>query len=84
MLLQKNMTLNGVTIAPCYIVVGAISISADRNKMSFIAEYKSGIEADAFQTDCFTCDYLLNGDNPEAQAYAYMKSLSAFSDAELS
>ncbi|MCY3511296.1 hypothetical protein [Klebsiella michiganensis] len=83
MYLQKDMSFNGVTISPCYIAVGAISISADRSKMSFIAEYKSGIDADAFQTDCFTCDYSLSGDNPEVQAYTYLKSLSAFSGAEL-
>ena len=81
MYLQKDMSFNGVTISPCYIVVGAISISADRNKMSFIVEYKSGTEAEAFQSDCFTCDYSLNGENPETQAYNYIKSLGLFSGA---
>lgn len=81
MYLQKDMSFNGVTISPCYIVVGAISISADRNKMSFIVEYKSGIDADAFQSDCFTCDYYLDGENPEAQAYAHLKTLNEFSGA---
>ncbi|QQO67906.1 hypothetical protein [Klebsiella michiganensis] len=83
MYLQKDMSFNGVTISPCYIVVGAISISADRNKMSFIVEYKSGTEAEAFQSDCFTCDYSLAGENPEAQAYAWLKSQSSFFDSEL-
>lgn len=81
MYLQKDMSFNGVTISPCYIVVGAISISADRSKMSFIAEYKAGIEADEYHTDCFTCEYYLDGGNPEAQAYAYLKKLDAFRDA---
>ncbi|PXL16267.1 hypothetical protein DMS46_07730 [Klebsiella variicola] len=79
MYLQKNMTLNGISISPCYVVVGAISISADRSEMSFIVEYKSGVDADAFKTDCFTCNYSLIGDNPEIQAYAYLKSRDEFS-----
>ena len=81
MYLQKDMSFNGVTISPCYIVVGAISISADRSKMSFIVEYKSGIEAEAFQSDCFTCDYSLTGENPEVQAYAHLKTLEEFNGA---
>lgn len=79
MYLQKDMSFNGVAISPCYIVVGAISISADRSKMSFIVEYKSGADTGAFQTDCFTCDYSLSGDNPEVQAYTYLKTLDEFS-----
>lgn len=81
MLLQTSMILNGITISPCYIVVGAISISADRSEMSFITEYKSGVDADVFKTDCFTCNYSLSGDNPEIQAYAYLKSLDKFCEA---
>jgi hypothetical protein len=42
---------------------------------------EASVSATALLTQTFSCDYSLEGDNPIAQAYQFLKTLPEFADA---
>jgi hypothetical protein len=82
MALQKTVTtLHGFVSQDAYHKVDNIKIF-NKSSMTFdIKILKSKNETIAFDTWSFQCAYDLAGNNPIAQAYAYLKTLPEFAGA---
>lgn len=81
MALQKTMeTSSGIEVTDAYNKVELISLVA-KDKMVFtVRTYKDSTKPFVFGTD-YEAAFDLNGTNPLAQAYEYLKTLPEFSDA---
>lgn len=82
MALQKTVpTPQGFTATDAYHRIEQVSIDT-KTKVSFrVRSYKDANEAVAFADHGYECDYDLDGSNPIAQAYVYLKTLDSFSSA---
>lgn len=52
-----------------------------KDKMSFHVRSRVRVENSIFDEKLHVCNYDINGSNPIAQAYAYLKTLPEFADA---
>ena len=52
-----------------------------KDKMSFQVRSRVHVENPIFDEKLHVCSYNINGENPIAQAYAYLKTLEQFIDA---
>jgi len=79
---KQATTLHGFSAPSAYYRVEELKLD-DKSNMSFVLQvYKSQDESTyAFNSYSYSCSYDLNGSNPIAQAYEYVKTLSEFSDA---
>lgn len=80
-MLNGNVNFKGISVTGANISVGTINISEDKSVMSFIVNYRAPGSDAVFDQETFSCDYDLDGPNPEEHAYTYLKTLSKFSDA---
>lgn len=82
MSIKLDQTINGVSVTDCIITVGAMTISHDRSSLNFNVGFYATEGGPLLLEDYFVyAEYTLSGDDPETQAYAYLKSLSRFSGA---
>lgn len=82
MSIKLDQAINGVSVTDCIITVGAITISPDRLRLNFNVGFYATEGGPLLMEDYFVYEgYALNGDDPETQAYAYLKSLPRFSGA---
>jgi hypothetical protein len=73
-------TESGFTAQDAYHQIDSVFLM-DKETMSFnLTSYKTP-DLPAFKTVGYGCDYNLNGANPIAQAYYYLKTLPEFADA---
>lgn len=80
MALQKDVTTSsGIAVSQAYCRVGLVSLTKDA--LNFSLMFYADKEKSPFDQRSFTCVYDLNGQNPIKQAYQYLKTLPAFSDA---
>ncbi|HDT5146464.1 TPA: hypothetical protein QHS21_002524 [Klebsiella michiganensis] len=80
-MLKGNVMYKGIPVNGAGISVGVINISEDKTVMSFIVNYTAPGSDIVFDQETFSCDYDLDGPNPEENAYTHLKTLSKFSDA---
>ncbi|HDX9078529.1 hypothetical protein [Klebsiella grimontii] len=82
MSIKLDQTINGVSVTDCIITVGAMTISHDRSSLNFNVGFYAIEGGPLLLEDYFVYEgYALKGDDPETQAYTYLKSLSRFSGA---
>lgn len=77
----KNIveTVFGIKVEEAYLRVEFPTINKD--SMSFNLRKYVSTELPFFSEDMITCDYDIEGSNPYAQAYNYLKTLDEYSDA---
>jgi hypothetical protein len=82
MALKKTVTTqHGFEAKDAYHRVEGVHLDS-KIKMSFqVNSYKSQESEAAFSNAALACDYDMQGANPIAQAYAYLKTLPEFADA---
>lgn len=82
MALKKTITTaQGFIADDAYFRVEEVRL-AGKDKIAFsVRGYKDNSGLPAFEDRSLICDYDLNGKNPIAQAYDYIKTLPEFSDA---
>ena len=80
MALKINTTHKGINVAGAYCRVSSVDLT--KSMMDFKLEMRATESSEAFSVSEFICPYDIAGDNPIAQAYAHLKTLPEFSDAE--
>jgi hypothetical protein len=78
MALKKAVLFKGISIADAYIRVANPTIHAGNAFMSFGIHYSATSEDSPFDVASGECSYDLYGENPIAQAYEHLKTLSEF------
>ncbi|WP_112070793.1 hypothetical protein [Klebsiella grimontii] len=82
MSIKLTQVINGLTVPDCIISIGAMTISADRSSLYFNVGFYSASEGPMLDEEYYVfTGFELTGDDPESQAYTYLKSLSRFSGA---
>ncbi|MDK6509582.1 hypothetical protein [Klebsiella oxytoca] len=82
MSIKLTQVINGLTVPDCIITIGVIAISPDRTRLNFNAGFYTREDGPLLMEDYFVYEqYTLKGDDPETQAYAYLKTLPRFSGA---
>jgi hypothetical protein len=83
MALQKTVTTpQGFDATNAYHRVEGVSLP-DKSQLTFVLRsYRSSADAVAFHDHAYACPYRMGGANPHTQAYGFVKTLDAFSDAE--
>jgi hypothetical protein len=82
MALQKTVnTPHGFQALNAYHRAESVSIIGKTRINFFVRSYKDSAESNEFASEMHSCVYDLNGENPLAQAYAHLKTLSEFSTA---
>lgn len=82
MSIKLDQTVKGVFIPNCIITIGAITISPDRLRLNFNVGFYAIEGGQELMEDYFVYEkYILKGDDPETQAYNFLKSLPRFSGA---
>jgi hypothetical protein len=80
MALEKSIeTLHGFLVNSAYIRVETANVSKD--KMTFTVCMYANKQKPFFDSKVFSCEYLINGANPIAQAYANLKTMPEFAGA---
>jgi hypothetical protein len=81
MALKKTITILGdIEIKDAYLRVERISIS-NKNQLDFLISGRKTLESPIASSTPHQCPYDINGKNPIAQAYEYVKTLPQYSDA---
>jgi hypothetical protein len=80
MALKMNMVSpQGFDVQDAYLRVESVQL-AKKDALQFVLRmYKNSQEKLAFDGQQFSCEYVLNGNNPLNQAYNYIKTLPEFS-----
>ena len=73
-------TNSGIDVPDAYHRVSSVQISNKQN-MSFVVTSHKTATNTHFQESAFGCAYDLDGKNPIAQAYAYLKTLPVYAEA---
>ena len=80
MAIQKTVkTVFGIDVNDAYHRVTNIAI-VSKDKMHFHVESSVDGRNAAFEDKMYACEYVINGENPIAQAYAHLKTLPDFAD----
>ncbi|HFE3756519.1 hypothetical protein [Raoultella ornithinolytica] len=80
-MLKMTFNFNGVTVTDGVLNVIMPSISTDQETLSFGLAYRVSESEPLLNSETYSCLYDLTGPDPFTQAYNFIKSLSAFSDA---
>ncbi|SBL37160.1 hypothetical protein [Klebsiella grimontii] len=80
-MLVTTVIYKGIKVENAELSVGTINISDDKTVMSFTVNYRAPGSHDVFYEETFSSEYDIEGENPEKQAYAHLKTLSKFSNA---
>jgi hypothetical protein len=82
MAIQKDFeTVFGIKLTDAYCRVDNIVIN-EKTKMVFLLNTYADKTAKEIHTQTFQCAYVLDGENPLAQAYKYLKTLPEFIDSQ--
>lgn len=82
MALKKTVTTaTGVQVTDAYNIVEDVSFPTKTN-MYFNLCSKVDAASDPFQKQAIVCAYDMNGENPFKQAYAHLKTLPEFANAQ--
>lgn len=82
MALKKTVeTRHGFIAQDAYISIGHVE-SLNKTSMSFTVNYRKEKDAQPFDAKTFSCAFDVEGQNPYAQAYNFMKTLTEFSGAQ--
>ena len=83
MALQKTVTTpQGFEATNAYHRVEGVSLP-EKDQLSFVLRsYKSSFNTASFEDHAYSCPYNIDGANPHTQAYDFVKTLDAFSDAK--
>jgi hypothetical protein len=76
MALSKNIDFKGMTVNDAYFRIW--KFDGDKNTISFGLEMCANSSSERLNSQTFTCDYDINGENPIKQAYVYLKTLPEF------
>jgi hypothetical protein len=80
MALQKTITFKGITVTDAYIKIQTFNGNKELLKFDVATYSRAGQQALTVST--FEISYAIDGANPIAQAYAYLKTLPEFSGAK--
>lgn len=80
MALSKNIRYKGLEINKTYIKV--LKFEGDKENLYFTIGYFIDKDEDSLQVKTFNFNYIIDGSNPVAQAYEYLKTLEEYSDAK--
>jgi hypothetical protein len=83
MALQKTVTTpQGFEATNAYHRVEGVSLPTKDQLTFVLRSYRSSADAVAFHDHAYACPYSMSGPNPHTQAYAFIKTLDAFANAE--
>jgi len=81
MALKKSVkSIYGIAVDGAYHRVESVAIQG-KSKIYFSLKSYASVENQAFAEKSYSCDYALDGANPIAQAYEYLKTLPEFAGA---
>lgn len=78
MALRMAVAFKGMPTIDAYIRVVAPTINPGNSAISFAVHYSASPDSGVFDTAGSKCAYDLEGDNPIAQAYEHLKTLTEF------
>ena len=80
MAIKKTLPFNGTQVPDTYLRVEDVQLLG-KERLSFKVRGYATLEAGAFYWAGFEAPYVMDGSNPIAQAYDYLKTLPEFSGA---
>ena len=82
MALKKTInTIFGIDVVDAYHRVEALTLNNKTSMTFLVRAYKGADQNAAIESKHHTCEYSIEGSNPIAQAYAYLKTLEEFAKA---
>jgi hypothetical protein len=82
MALKKTQTTSfGFDIPDAYLRVESVALVSKNNMTFNLKQYVSDKESNPFSQSFYDCSYDINGANPIAQAYEFLKTLPTFDSA---
>lgn len=81
MALLIDTTHKGIPVTGAYVTVVMPTVSMDKATVSFGVWYSADREHEHFHADSKEAPYSIDGGDPFAQAYRYLKTLPEFADA---
>lgn len=82
MALRKTIhTVFGIDVADAYHRVEALTLNSKTSMTFAVRAYKGADQGAAIESKHHTCGYAIDGSNPIAQAYVYLKSTEEFANA---
>lgn len=82
MSLTLDMMFKGILVKDAVCTIQEISIATGHSSMGFSVYYTAPGAEESFHSEYVISAYDLNGPNPLEQAFAYLKTLPAFSEAK--
>lgn len=80
MALQKSMiTDEGFTSSETYIKIAQVAIN-NKTELQLVVTFAKDSESKPFKNTMYQGSYDINGENPLAQGYTYLKTLDEFTD----
>jgi hypothetical protein len=81
MALKKTITTRqGIEIEDAYFRIVHVTLNG-KTGMQFVLAFSKDAQSPSVDSTAYDCAYNLTGENPIAQAYAHLKTLSEFSGA---
>lgn len=78
---MKVETPQGFVVEDAYHRVESATL-LDKTRVGFNVSVYKDVKKEAFALNSYTCAYDINGNNPIAQAYEHLKTLSEFKGAQ--
>ena len=79
MALSLDVDFKGLPVKNCYISIVGGNFSLSKESAVFTVAFRAAEGSEPFKYSNFECLYDLDGENPFAQAYEYLKGLQEFS-----
>ena len=80
MAIFKNIEFKGLVIEKAYCKIW--KFEGDKDTLAFGLSIQANKDSEVINSYTFLCSYDIEGNNPIAQAYEYLKTLEEFKDAE--
>ena len=82
MALSRIITTDwGIDVPGAYLRVEVVALPTRDSIQFHLRSYAKDDGVPFFKEQVFSCDYLIDGDNPIKQAYEHLKTLPEFADA---
>lgn len=81
MALKVDSEFCGIQVSGAYCTVGSLGFSGDKSKVIFALYRRASKENEPFDSHPFTAPYDIEGSDPFAQAYEYLKTRPEFESA---
>lgn len=81
MAIKNTETFKGIVVDNAHVRIETVLLLQDKTSMELVVQFRANEESPTFKGECFIAPYDIEGANPFAQGYTYLKSLPEFADA---